>query len=100
MFFLRDLSREISLHPSFFGRSIDDYLKQTLYNDVEGTCTGEYYIIAILDVFNISEGKVTPGTGLAVFTMEYRAIVWKPFKGEAVGPSGFLAFLVPCQISG
>lgn len=85
MFFLRDLNREISLHPSFFGSKAKDYLTATLFSDVEGTCTGEHYIICIIDVFNISPGKVIPGTGLATFNVEYRAIVWKPFKGETVG---------------
>lgn len=84
MFFLRDLNREISLHPSFFGRQVKDYLTATLFNELEGTCTGEYYIICIIDVMNISPGKVISGTGLATFNVEYRAIVWKPFKGETV----------------
>ena len=52
--------------------------------DVEGTCTGRYYIISILDTFQISEGKILPGSGLAEFTVGYKAVVWRPFKGETV----------------
>ena len=85
MFFLRDLSRQLELHPSFFNNEARERLKSKLYDDIEGTCTGEYYIICIIDVFHISPGRVVPGTGQAVFDVEYRAIVWKPFKGETVG---------------
>jgi len=84
MFFLRYLEREISLHPSFLGNNINDFLQRKLYEDMEGSCNGEYYIICIMDIYNISAGKVRPGTGIAEFTILYRAILWKPFKGEAV----------------
>ena len=87
MFFLRYLEREISLHPSFLGANIHEYLTDKLYDDMEGSCNGEYYIICIMDIYNISAGKVRPGTGIAEFTILYRAILWKPFKGEAVSCS-------------
>ncbi|POS87147.1 RNA polymerase ii subunit 7 [Erysiphe pulchra] len=37
-----------------------------------------------MDTFNISEGRILPGSGLAEFTVGYRAVVWRPFKGETV----------------
>ncbi len=55
-----------------------------LLKDVEGTCAGNYYIISIMDAFKVSEGRILPGTGLAEFIVEYRAVVWRPFKGEVV----------------
>lgn len=84
MFFLKTLEREISIHPSFLGANIHDFLGKKLYEDMEGSCNGEYYIICIMDINHISAGKVQPGTGVAEFTIYYRAILWKPFKGEAV----------------
>jgi len=84
MFFLHDLERQITLHPSFFGAKTRDYLTERLFADVEGTCTGEYYIVCVMDTFDISPGRVVPGSGLAEYTINYRAIVWKPFKGETV----------------
>jgi DNA-directed RNA polymerase II subunit RPB7 len=56
-----------------------------LLKDVEGTCTGRYFIITIMDTVNISEGRILPGSGLAEFNVNYRAVVWRPFKGETVG---------------
>ena len=85
MFFLRYLDREINIHPSFFGNNVHERLRDQLYNDLEGSCNGEYYIICIMDIHDISLGKIRPGTGEASFIIQYRAILWKPFKGETVG---------------
>lgn len=84
MFFLYELERTITLHPSFFGQKAKEYLQNRLFEDVEGTCTGSYYIICVIDVVDISEGKVLPGLGVAEYTMTYRTVVWRPFKGETV----------------
>ncbi len=37
-----DLTHTILLHPSYFGAQLEDYLRQKLYEDVEGTCSGKY----------------------------------------------------------
>jgi len=84
MFFLYNLERQVTLHPSYFGRNMHELVTGKLLKDVEGTCTGRYFIITIMDTFNISEGRILPGSGLAEFTVGYRAVVWRPFKGETV----------------
>lgn len=84
MFFLYELERVISLHPSFFGPRVKEYLTNRLLEDVEGTCTGQYYIICVMDTYDISEGRVIPGSAVAEYTVHYRAVVWRPFKGETV----------------
>lgn len=61
------------------------HLEAKLHADVEGTCSGEYgYIIAVLDVVDVGIGLVSVGTGQAEFITTYRAIVFKPFKGEVL----------------
>lgn len=84
MFFLRHLTREMQLSPNLHARGMTQELKEKLYQDVEGSCNGEFYTICILDVTDISKGKVLPGVAAATFTLSYRAIVWKPFRGETV----------------
>lgn len=84
MFFLHEMERTITLHPSFFGPRVNEYLTKRLMADVEGTNTGNYYIVAVLDAHQISEGRVVPGSGFAEYTVHYRAVVWRPFKGETV----------------
>ncbi len=59
------------------------YLKEKLLADVEGVCTGQFgYIICVLDFIkiDIGKGKIIPGSGSAEFEVQYRAVVWKPFK--------------------
>jgi DNA-directed RNA polymerase II subunit RPB7 len=84
MFFLRYLTREMTMSPSLFARDMTQILKEQLYQQMEGDCNGEFYTICILDVTDISKGRVLPGTAEAMFTLSYRAIVWKPFRGETV----------------
>ncbi|KAG9241537.1 hypothetical protein BJ878DRAFT_545146 [Calycina marina] len=84
MFFLYSDTRQVTLHPSYFGRNMQELVTARLLKDVEGTCTGSYYVISILDSFEVSEGKILPGSGLAEFTVGYKAVVWRPFKGETV----------------
>lgn len=84
MFFIKPMEHTILLHPSYFGPNIQRYLRDRLYEDIEGKCTGDFYIIAIMDINDYSEGQVMPGSGFAQYNVHYRAIVWKPFKGEVV----------------
>ena len=61
------------------------FLENKLYADVEGTCSGQFgYVIAVVSVLDIGRGMVLPGSGQAEFVTRYRAIVFKPFKGEVV----------------
>ena len=61
------------------------FLESKLYSDVEGKCSGQFgYIIAVVSMSDIGSGIVLPGSGQAEFVARYRAIVFKPFKGEVV----------------
>ncbi|BEI92543.1 uncharacterized protein CcaverHIS019_0501710 [Cutaneotrichosporon cavernicola] len=106
MFFLRQLTHNILLHPSYFGAQLEEYVRQKLYEDVEGTCNGKYgYIISVVTINDIGEGKVMPSTGQARFKCVYTAIVMKPFKGEVVDGKvvivnklGFLTMVGPLEV--
>lgn len=84
MFFVKPLEHTVTLHPSFFNAQAEDYVKAKLYQDVEGTNTGTMMIIAIIDIEGMSDPKILPGTGFAQYNVAYRAIVWRPFRGEVV----------------
>ncbi|EDP42645.1 hypothetical protein MGL_2845 [Malassezia globosa CBS 7966] len=122
MFFLKTLDHRTELHPSFFGPSMIEFLNRKLRDDVEGTCSGVYvrtyksmrlmlilesqgYIIKVVSVLDVGQGKVMPGTGLAEFRSRYQAIVLKPFNGEVVDAKitnvnkmGFFAEVGPLSI--
>lgn len=81
----KELTHTIMLHPSYFGPRMREFLQKKLYADVEGTCSGQFgYIITVIDIVNIGNGIVLPGSGQAEFITRYRAIVFKPFKGEVM----------------
>ncbi|KAG6840127.1 hypothetical protein C0991_008685 [Blastosporella zonata] len=81
----KELTHTILLHPSYFGPRMLSFLESKLYGDVEGTCSGQFgYIIAVVSILDIGKGMVLSGSGQAEFITRYRAIVFKPFKGEVV----------------
>jgi len=103
MFFIRELHHTIQLHPSFFGPSTLQYVETKLNSDVEGTCDPKNgFIISVLKIIHHGFGKIVQGSGLAEFKVHYRAIVFKPFKGEVldgtvsfVGGNGFFVDVGP-----
>jgi DNA-directed RNA polymerase II subunit RPB7 len=84
MFFLKELEKTIQLHPSYFGPLIRSHIHKELLQKEEGSSTGKYTIVCILDSFDITDGQVMPGSGSAEYTVHYKAIVWRPYKGEVV----------------
>ena len=42
------------------------------------------YIVSVIQINSIGEGKILPSTGQARFRCWYTAVVMKPFKGEVV----------------
>jgi len=63
MFFVKDLTHRILLHPSYFGPHMEKFLENKLYADFEGTCSGAYgYIIAVLSILDIGQGNVMSGS--------------------------------------
>nr|POF26361.1 dna-directed rna polymerase ii subunit rpb7 [Quercus suber] len=84
MFFVKQLEHRIDLHPSFLGGQALDYVMTRLYEEVEGQNMGNMMIISIIDIADISEPKIVPGTGEAQYDISYRAIIFRPFRGEVV----------------
>ena len=54
-----------------------------MFTEVEGTCTGKHgFVIAVTTIDNIGLGAIQPGRGFALYPVKYKAIVFRPFKGE------------------
>ncbi|XP_055610060.1 DNA-directed RNA polymerase II subunit RPB7 [Uranotaenia lowii] len=85
MFYHISLEHEILLHPRYFGPQLMETVKQKLYTEVEGTCTGKYgFVIAVTTIDDIGSGVILPGQGFVVYPVKYKAIVFRPFKGEVL----------------
>ena len=79
------MEHEIILHPQYFGPKLLDTVKQKLFTEVEGTCTGKYgFVIAVTTIDKIGAGTILPGQGFVVYPVKYTAIVFRPFKGEVL----------------
>ena len=51
MFYHISLEHEISLHPRYFGPKLHDTLKNLLFKEVEGTCTGQHgFVVAVTTI--------------------------------------------------
>ena len=73
MFYHISLEHEIMLHPRYFGPQLMDTVKQKLFSEVEGTCTGKYgFVIAVTTIDSIGSGKTFNFKGL-LHTMQ---VVW------------------------
>merc|ERR1711879_1060433 len=88
MFFHILLNRNLQLHPRHFGANLRNTIIQKLHTEVEGTCSGCYGFIIMV---------TSP--------VAYRAIVFRPFKGEVVdavvtqvNKMGFMAEVRPLQV--
>ncbi|RAO67319.1 uncharacterized protein BHQ10_003331 [Talaromyces amestolkiae] len=105
MFFLKEETKVVTLHPSFFGPNVKEYLINRLNEEEEGRCTGDHFVICVMDMVDIGDGRVIPGSGQAEYTIKYRAIIWKPFRGETVDaivtsvkPTGIFTLAGPLSV--
>lgn len=89
------LEHEILLHPKYFGPNLIETVKAKLFTDVEGTCSGKWgdilvlicrygFIVAVTNIDHIGAGVLLPGRGFVQYHIVYRAIVFRPFKGEVI----------------
>ena len=46
------------------------------------TSTRYGFVIAVTTIDNIGAGLILPGQGFVVYPVKYKAIVFRPFKGE------------------
>lgn len=42
------------------------------------------FVIAVTTIDNIGAGLILPGQGFVVYPVKYKAIVFRPFKGEVL----------------
>ena len=82
----------LQMEPKEYGPNLRETVKSKLVEVVENTCSERYGFM--LKVFNVDierlEGRIestgmTPGRGgTATFSVQYDAIVFRPFKGEVL----------------
>jgi DNA-directed RNA polymerase II subunit RPB7 len=85
-FFVVELKRAVHMHPKFFGVKLRDRITQRLAVEVEGTFAGTHgFVVCVLQVVEpFPGGELDASSGFAVFNLNYRAVVFRPFKGEVL----------------
>ena len=60
-------------------------INEKLLEEVEGTCMGDYgFLVCVTQVDDIGSGKIRDGIAEVSFPVQYRAIVFRPFKNEVL----------------
>ena len=84
MFFLTTLNQNIYISAKFFNENIKKKLLSTLVGTVEGIEAQPFGTICIVtEVFNkLGKGKLIVGSSSALYSLTYRAVTFRAFKGE------------------
>lgn len=104
MFYIKRFVHKLSLNPQFIGQNIQTLVYDYLLKHVEGTCTASGYIISVLKIEAVSEGKILV-SGQISFEIQYQALILKPVTGEIVDATiesistlGYFASVGPLSI--
>jgi DNA-directed RNA polymerase II subunit RPB7 len=108
MFYVKALEHEIVLEPFHFGPKLRQTITRLLKEQVEGLALATFgYVVHVIEV---PEGKIKSGiieydTGNVCFTVEYTALLLRPFINEVLdavvaqcNSLGFFAYAGPLRI--
>mmetsp|Transcript_40501 Transcript_40501/g.101315 ORF Transcript_40501/g.101315 Transcript_40501/m.101315 type:complete len:175 (-) Transcript_40501:1623-2147(-) len=84
MFFITTLNQNIFISAQYFGENIKKKLVSTLLKTVEGSFAGPFgNIVIVTEICNKwGQGKLIIGTPSAMYNITFKAITFRPFKGE------------------
>lgn len=84
MFYLTNMSKELSIFPHDLGKNIESVISQRM-TDLEGLILGENgYIVSIVEFSQREDGIIDNETGKVNFKIDYKAITFKPLKDELI----------------
>jgi DNA-directed RNA polymerase subunit E' len=99
MYYLTRIRETIRIPPNRFGQPIDEVILDISRTKNETTIGADIgMIVAILNVNQISPGRIVPGDGATFHDVEYEAITFKPLddevsEGEVVETTKFGFFM-------
>jgi DNA-directed RNA polymerase II subunit RPB7 len=108
VFFTKNLERTIIVHPMFLGPLLRSRIKDQLIAEVEGKPVDSAgFIVTVLGIEDsaLSKGLVDALTGFTKYKVQYKALMFRPFKNEVldcevktVSDVGFFAEAGPLNI--
>eukprot|EP00918_Siedleckia_nematoides_P011791 GHVU01025945.1.p1 GENE.GHVU01025945.1~~GHVU01025945.1.p1 ORF type:complete len:102 (+),score=13.89 GHVU01025945.1:178-483(+) len=85
MFWLSELSKNVSLEPSKLGFNYRKDVERILRDEVEGRWIESHgYIVFASSIMEIGEGRVQDGTARVVVPVRYRGITFSVSPGEII----------------
>lgn len=83
MFILSEISDLIRIPPSSFNTDIRVSLSDELHKKYSNKIIANLGLaISVWDLLDIKDGLLKPGDGGSYVEVKFRALVWKPFRGE------------------
>ena len=83
MFFFVMITKHVRVPPEFLGPNMFDFVNQKL-NEMLGSCTVQFgYLLTIYNVEAIENGVVN-NLGEALFTVRFKALVFRPCRNEVL----------------
>ncbi|KAL0236158.1 hypothetical protein GEMRC1_002740 [Eukaryota sp. GEM-RC1] len=85
MFYQAAFKYNLNLPPQALTKKLHETLENRLREAIEGKVYSTYgYVLLLLSLDNIGQGRVIPGTGDVVYPVNFKALVFKPFKNEVL----------------
>lgn len=85
MFKILTVRDEVRVSPTKFGLPLEDAIKQSLQDQIEGSMNPEIGVfLAVTEVLSIGEGKIVPEDGAIHYPSEYKVLVYRPEVNEIV----------------
>jgi len=85
MFILTTISDLIQIKPQEFGKTSAQALKDSINTKYANKVIQQVGVcICLFDLIKSSEGNIGHGTGIVNVNVEFRMVVFRPFKGEVI----------------
>lgn len=104
MFYIKHFVHRMTFNAQHLNSNIHFLVQRELIKKMEGSCTSCGYIISVLRINKISQGKILLNGSIS-FVTNYEALVIKPEKGEIIDAKiistsklGFFAGVGPLSI--
>lgn len=99
MYKIFDASEKIRVPPDKFGMKLEEAVKASLEEKLEGSIDKNLgVILSVMSVDNIGEGTIIPGDGALWYPVEFRVLTYVPeqheiVKGEVIDVTEFGVFV-------
>ncbi|KAI5181749.1 DNA-directed RNA polymerase II subunit RPB7 [Nematocida sp. AWRm80] len=85
MFYVQKLQERVVIDPKHLGKRLEETVRKTLLESVEGKCTAvSGYVVGLMSIDSLCSTEIDEETGSATFLAEYSALMLYPKKGEVV----------------